>query len=123
MITAQAYEREGFFVANVLLCSHGKASFNFLASVANECFQSYSGHLQPGEARATEQRTTDSEACTTGFVQFWRLEVQDRAVSSAGFFCGLSLGLYTPSPSVFTLSSPPCVSASTFALHVSTPVT
>lgn len=47
MITAQAYEREGFFVANVL-------------SVANECFQSYSGHLQPGEARATEQRTTDS---------------------------------------------------------------
>lgn len=42
MITAQAYEREGFFVASVLLCSHGKASFNFLASVANEYFQSYS---------------------------------------------------------------------------------
>lgn len=49
--------REGFFVARVLLCSHGKASFNFLASLANECFQSCSDHLQPGEARATEQRT------------------------------------------------------------------
>lgn len=86
MITAQAYEREGFFVANVLLCSHGKASFNFLASVANEYFQSCSGHWQPGEARATEERTTDSEAYTIGVLQFWRLEVQDRGVSSVGFF-------------------------------------
>lgn len=86
MVTAQAYEREGFFVARVLLCSHGKASFNFLASLANECFQSCSDHLQPGEARATEQRTTDSEAYATGVLQFRRLEVQDRGVSSADFF-------------------------------------